>query len=314
MGADFIDTVEPSATSAPTWRPGTRLRGQLLMGAWALLLYAGLEVGGSALELAQGGALASSTRVAFALSALVPLITVLRAYLGVGQEADSDGLKKSSLGYFGCLGLLALFGIADAVPPPWTVVLAIVIAAGLVGLFLVPFLSAHRPAEKGGALAGLAVAFFVLVKIGLRFVPKLGRKANWNIDFETVIWVEGLILTLCFLGFGIWFAVCKIRLSRTLGGVAPVVGWLEILMHVAFVGAIAWFFVDVIAAAGKPGIQDEDVEKLVAEWETMLTFLAMAITVIWSALTAWLFVSVRNLGQPDWQEQLEPTWSDSNAS
>jgi hypothetical protein len=139
----------------------------LLFGAVASLLECGLEVAALLAEPAGEPVGGFTAATALNLISLLPETVVLGALLHLAGAADSAGLRRSSLGRFVSIALLAV---------------------------LSPFLSKN-----------LGDAALVLVVL-----PMLG----------------GLLAALV---FRVWFGAALVRLRDRLGGMAAVLGWLELL-------------------------------------------------------------------------------------
>src|SRR5262249_28616253 len=92
--------------------------------------------------------------------------------------------------------------------------------------------------------------------------------------------------------FLVWFGVSKIRLRGRLGGVALLVGWVEILMVVLFAGMLAWFVSTLLMAVRQPGVTEEALEAFLDRGGQTALLIGIALTVVWGGLQLLLLGTV----------------------
>jgi hypothetical protein len=325
-------------TPVPPWYPSRKLRGRLLRGAWATMGAGALSLAGALadpdLDLFPGFSVAD----ALGWAGLVPLLFVLHAYRGLAEETQSHGLARSSLCLFGTIALSYIFGLAtlNGLPVGWQIGAWLVIGFGLLFLVMAPFVSAEgelttsasaemkttepaKPApvtetkdgtaskaSRVGILGGLGVALVVLLKVFAKglFVKMLiiGRVFR-KLNLEEIEGLAGGALLILGAIFFVWFAVAKIRLRAKLGGIAAVVGWLEILLLVLAATLLVWLVAATVAAANQAGFNEKDLEALFHHRSRELLPLEVVGIVVWTALTMFLFLSVRS------RVDLEQEWN-----
>src|SRR5262249_55360718 len=252
-------------------------------------------------------------------AALVPLFVVLRTYRALAREVESFSLARSSQCVFGMMVVANVCGLAllDVLPGGWQIAAWVVVWVGLLALLAAPFVSEEEtkvPAEtpateeteettsgasKAGMIGGTAAGLLILLKLvfkgGLakfvlfRWAARLLRKVN--LGLEAVALLVLLPLAVAFL---IWFGVAKIRLRDQLGGRAVLLGWMEIVLTILLAGLLTWFVIALVSAVEQPGITEKELEALVEEAGRTLLRIGVAVDLLWTALTVFLFVGVRN--------------------
>jgi hypothetical protein len=328
MSDDNLEPVEEELeTAEEPWVPSPSLYRPLLGGALATLLAAGLAVASSALEFKQANAQGFTLAHTLAFAALVPGILVVRTFYLLARESESFNLQKGCLGLFGTLVLIEVYDLASQhilLPGP-QIGLWMVIGLGLLALIGAVFVPApgsqvkkaagdEAPATSGkpasGLVGSLAVVLFVLVKLlgkgilgKLLLIRGLGKLLrNMNAGWEPIVSI-GLLL--CGGMYLTLFAVSKIRLRSKLGGMAALAGWTELVL-LAVVGGV-WIaqLMDMMSAMNQPGINDKDLEDLAKSWSETVFLTEVGTILLWSLVTAFLFLSVRARFNPDWAWEQE---------
>lgn len=291
---------------AKAWAPSEQARSWLFMGCVAVLLDAGLSTAGLGASLLEGPAAARfSPSRCLEWLAVLPQFGVLMAFLTLAREAGHRGLWKGSLGFFGATVLLLVLDLAtdDSLPKNAHKGAAVALGFGLASLIVVAFLTLPNLGKKEGTgpkgkgcLAGAIVPIiFILVRV-LAKLPKL------KLNLETWIVVEGGLLVLLGIFYVAWFASAKIRLADKFGSVALWLGAFEFLALISSVLAlVAFFAVAAPSLAAQPAANNGEFERLVELWLRGAKMASIGAYVIWSALAAWLFLSVRRLGERDWR-------------
>jgi hypothetical protein len=288
------------------------------------LLAGALSAAGTVAELTQGRGQGVGPARALEMAAFMPLMFVLRAYVLLAREAGSRGLEKSAMCLFGTLFLFQLLELAtlNALPLGWRVAVWVVFALGvliLIGALAGSFAADHpapaapgkaatgpnpaaEPAEAGarkaGILGGIAVAFLAILKllgkgvIGKILLFNFARRALRNINVDVGLLLAGALL-LAAVAFLTWFAVAKIRLRATLGRVAALLGWLELLGLTAALTLLVSFLVPFVALVQQPVVNEKALERLTESWQPAFAALDVTLDVGWALLTALLFASVR---------------------
>lgn len=305
--------------------PSPRLQGQLFSGALAVLASGALSIIGSAVILTEGQKPGFTIAHGFAWASLVPLLVVLRTYQVLAHEANNASLRKSAQCLFGGVVLFHLLELAALNVLPWLgqIGVWVIFVLGMLALISAPFVSSSELTPRGnekkedanttsrtGTLGGIGVGLLILLKLaGKGFLGKwiafrmIGRLLqNAPMAGEFLGWSAVLLLTLLFT---VWFAVAKMRLRDQLGGVAVLVGVIEILLLLAVGVALVWCLVDLEAAADKKGLEEQ--------WNRVLAVVSIASDALWSTATAFLFWSLRGRFDPDreWFDDLEPARFDA---
>jgi hypothetical protein len=340
---ELPDPLRFEEAPVPPWYPSPELRGQLLLGVWATLAAGALSLAGSlvdpALNLFQGFSLAG----ALGWACLVPLLLVLSAYQGLAKEAHSPGLGKSSLCLFGTIALFDVFELAtlNGLPLGWQITCWVIFGLGLFFLLVIPFVSEddeptpageepkakpakstdqkESPSTKAsqvGIAGGLGVGLLVVLKLFAKglFVKILvfGRLFN-NLKLQEIEAIAGGALMILGVIFFIWFAIAKIRLRGPLGGIAVLVGWVELLLLLLLTVLFAWVLATVFAAANRPGITEKDLDALFHQKSRELLPLELVSGVVWTALTMFLFLAIRSRIdlEQEWKNDLAAMPTDS---
>jgi hypothetical protein len=319
MGEGPPDDADSLAAFAE--EPSAEVRSQLGAGIPAVLAAGALAVAGSVAELLERGVPGFTTAHALAWAALLPLLWVLRAYLVLARETDSPGLRKSSLCLYGTVVFANVLDLAvvDALPLAVRVVIWVVFAIGLLALLAAPFMSGSEPdatpaatpapaapepgasaTGRAGVVGGLVVALLVLLKLaGQGLIAKVLvvrwiARAVGGVNAETGEVLAAMTVLLLGVAFFLWFGVSKIRLRDQLGAFVVLVGWLEILLVITFVGWLTWLVAGVTAAAAQPGLAGQAPGPL-PEWAVEATvLLGIGGTIAWVFLTAYLFAAARD--------------------
>lgn len=291
-------------TVAKTWAPREQARGWLLMGCVAVLLDAGLSSAGLAASFFEGQAGGLSPSRCLEWLAVLPQFGVLMAFLTLAQEAAHRGLWKASAGCFGSLVLLLVLDLAmdELLPKKVHTAAAVALGFGLAGLVVVAFLTLPSVGKREdtapkpkGCLAGVIVPIiFVLIRVMAK-IPRF----KW--DLETWVVIEAGLLVLLGIIYVVWFASAKIRLAEKFGSVSMWLGAFEIVVLLGAVVALVAFIVAVAPLIAQPVANNDEVERLADLWIRGVKFASLGVYPIWAALVAWLFLSVRSLGQRDWR-------------
>ncbi len=318
---DAYPVSDESAESlAFPFRPSPQLHDQLGRGVVAVLAAGSLAVASALVELSQDAAPGVTLAHVLGWAALVPLFVVLRTYRALARETESFSLARSSQCVFGMMVVANVCGLAllDVLPMGWQIAAWVVVWVGLLALVAAPFVSeeeetkvpAETPAAEekeettsgtskagiiGGAAAGLLILLKLVFKGGLakfvlfRWAARLLRKVNLGLEAVAL-----LVLLPLGAAFLIWFGVTKIRLRDKLGSRAVLLGWMEIVMTILFAGLLTWFVIALFAAVEQPGMTDKELEALVEEASRTMLLIGVAVDLLWTALTVFLFVGVRN--------------------
>jgi hypothetical protein len=129
MSSTPSDSV-PDLSPSVSWLPGL-----LLVGALASLLAGALGASSSIVELVQGEQQGFTLASALAWATALAQVGVLIAYLGLAHHADSDALRRSSVGAFGAYWLMQIASLGDDTVLPQTPIL-ILCAAALIALII----------------------------------------------------------------------------------------------------------------------------------------------------------------------------------
>jgi hypothetical protein len=116
--------------------------------------------------------------------------------------------------------------------------------------------------------------------------------------------VEGGVLVVLALVFLIWFAWSKIQLVEKFGMISLLLGAFEFLVVLGLLAGIGSFFA--VAAPSMANGNDAEVERLAELWIRGGTIAGIGVYVIWAALAAWLFLSIRKLAERDWRFTFSP--------
>jgi hypothetical protein len=141
----------------------------------------------------------------------------------------------------------------------------------------------------------------VLGVILVRAIVKAGmRRFAKYVSFG---WFEGLLvcaLVILAVVFLAWFAGVKIRLRRVLGGLAALVGSLELLLIIVIGVVLVGGTVDVIQTSVqgvRAGLEEkaieESVEAVVDTWLAGCAVGGIVANALWALLTAGLFLTLR---------------------
>jgi hypothetical protein len=299
-----------ASLEARPFDPRPELGAQLLTGALAALAAGSLAVASSCVDVAQPGARGLTVAHGLAWAALVPLFLVLRAYLGLARATDSAGLRKSSQCLFGAILLFTVLDLAmvDTLPVGGRIMAWVVFGFGLLALLAAPFVPVSKtiemPAEAEAPSSSDTRTNWIIVGAVLVILAKLvvkglfgkGVLIQWLRELDGAWEVLAIgVLTLLLAAFVIWFGVTKIRLRGPLGGVAALVGCVEVLLVVALAGMVVWLVAVVSSAvANQPAMTEEVLEALVNRTGQPLALAGIAATLVWSSLTALLFGAVRS--------------------
>jgi hypothetical protein len=144
---------------------------------------------------------------------------------------------------------------------------------------------------------GVAGALILIRAVGkgvARFAARRGAPGA-NVDWlEVAGFVLIAALFLMLVIYFIWFAIAKIAAGSRLGGVAVLLGTAE-LLGLGFASWMAgWLYLQMAQAADRPGVNDEQLGQLEARLAASLVPGEVLLTVLWAALTIWLFASVRS--------------------
>jgi hypothetical protein len=302
---------DPNLSESPRlWFPSQSLRGQLLLGAGAMLASGSLSAVATLAEQEQGQVQGFTTGHALSLASVVPLAYVWWIYRGVADEVGNYSLCKSSGCLFGSLFLLQLLDLTEpnVLPAGFDVAVWILVGGGLIALLVFAFSSPSkaaaastkedrvpRKASRAG-WGGLGILLFIVIKIGLKFVLVAGLKGAGYQVAVVVLLVLGVI------AFFVWFAVCKIRLRGQLGGLAMMVGVVELLGLIgASVFAIC-FVVALMQVWDQPGFDEQRLKEWGAPWGSALIWSLVSARLAWAALHAILFLTwwIRYDPNADW--------------
>ena len=311
MASEPIPFGEPPATA---WAPSEAARGWLLLGCVAVLCDAGLSAAGLGASLVEADAGGFKLARALEWAALLPELGVLIALLTLAKEAQSRGLWKSSVGFVGVLflGLVLDLAFDDQLGREVRTAAGVVAAVGMIGLVIVALGSWPRfvdtegkpaagpPTKNGkGCLAGAMLPIlFIVAKIFAKGLPRLKLGADdW-------LAIEGCALAALALVFVVWFAWSKIQLAEKFGMVALLLGAFELLVLLGLLAGIGSFFA--VAAPSMANGNDAEVERLAELWQRGGTMAGIGVYVVWAALAAWLFLSVRKLAERDWRFAFSP--------
>jgi hypothetical protein len=149
MGENSPETDALEELYVPPWSPSLRLRRQLFTGIWATLVAAGLSAASSVVALSQGPIPGFTLSHELAWASFVPALWIVGMYRTLARETESPSLKKSTLGLFGAVFLLAVNDLAtlNLFPFGGQVVVWIVFALATVILLVLPFVSEDDVAE-----------------------------------------------------------------------------------------------------------------------------------------------------------------------
>jgi hypothetical protein len=312
MSDDVSNNPDLLESAPKLWTPAPALRGRVLLGAIAALVFAGLSSAASLTQIKQGPTPGGVT-LALILDwvSLLPLAFVFWTYQGIGRGVDSAGLRKSAGCVFGTvlLAKVLLLTLEDVLPDGWDAVAWVVTGIGLIALVAYAFSSSRStttssaPASKGSKAGwgSMALALVFLLKVGLKFLLVAGIKAG----FWEILILLGLVLSM--IGFVIWFAACKIRLREKLGGLFAFVGVAEIF---AVLGACV-FVVCLVQAylEASAGVDfDEKAQmQFEEEWNRNLAVTTIVISSAWSTLTGLFLLALWNRRdyEDEWQRDLE---------
>jgi hypothetical protein len=312
MSDDVLNNPDLLDSPPKLWTPVPALRGRLLLGATAALIFAGLSAAASLTQIKQGPTPGGVT-LALILdwASLLPLAFVFWTYQGIGRGVDSVGLRKSA----GCvLGSVLLAEVVElartkVLPAGWDVVAWVIAGIGLLALIGYAFSPSGSksapigPVSKGSKAGwgGLALALVFLLKVGLKFLLIAGIKGGgWE-------FFVGLGLLVSSVGFVIWFAVCKIRLREKLGSLFAFIGVAEMFALLAACVILFCLFQAYQEAEEMEGFDENAKAALDEEWNRNLAVAGIVISSAWSTLTALFLLSLWNRRdyEDEWQRDLE---------
>ncbi len=313
---------EQSAPAAPPWAPSPALQGQLFSGMTAVLAAGALSILAAFVQIREGLQPGFTLAQGFAWASLVPLVAVLRTYQSLAGELDSTGLRKSAQGLFGTVVLFQILDLATLKGfPLWGHVLIwILFGVGLVATATLSFATetdlAAPPPKKAEAKdsaaemnrarwgGGLVLGLLVLLKLAGKglLLKVVAVRALVNLGAGHWILLAAGLLTLLMAAFTVWFAAAKFQLRAKLGGLAVLLGVVEILLLVGYVGFYAWSYFEYETARQQPGV---NLQALDDDLLRSVNGASMAVDFIWSTLTALLFWSLRARFDPDREWLLE---------
>lgn len=304
--------VQTASTSAFT--PAAHCRRWLLIGSVALLVDLIAGVAATVLEFRHWGDDGFTPDIVLAYAALLPQMFMVAAYLVLARDANVRGLWKSTAGMAGTYLLVCLLGLAlmEVLSAAGNVAVMVAVAFGILGLlgFSIsgiprfaapsdPVSDLKMPVEETGSsgipgwIGGFVMFIAYLVMRGLfrRFIrPLLGE------GFAADDWamMEFFALVAFGVSFAIWFAITKIRQRQTLGRMACVTGWAELLILLFHAGlAITILVVIMNTVAVNPQIDEDGIDRLLDPWMKRGSLLTAASHAVWAVLTFAFFVSLR---------------------
>lgn len=299
--------------------PSASLHSGLLLGTLAVLAGGGLAVAASAYTLSQDDPLGQgfTWSTGLNLASNAALIVLMFIYQQLGAEVDNPSLRKTSIGLALALLSFSVLGFADieVLPEGWAIAALVVAALGAVAMVIWLFATpgakkAPTPeeaatetsdkAKAGAGVGGLVIFALIAVKIGARFLLRKGMGLD---DYTVIALVVVSLLALIYL---IWFGVALIRLRHKLGVLAYLLGLFSILMPLVLVAAATAYTVAIIGLE-QPGMDEKQMEKavedLTKDWVRTGIVVQMVLLVIWTLLTAFFLVALRNRYEPDWTAQ-----------
>lgn len=156
-----------------------------------------------------------------------------------------------------------------------------------------------------GWIGGVAMFLvFVVLRLLFRRFAQPAFRAGLDIDNWQLI--ELLAVIVFGLSFAVWFAVTKFRHRRTLGRMASVTGWTEIVILLIHAGlAVTIFAVLINEAAANPLLDDDGVDQLLEPWIKRASLVSSVSHALWCVLTAMFFASTRGrvCQLPEWSRR-----------
>jgi hypothetical protein len=311
MSDEAISNPDLFDSPVRLWCPNSALRGRLLLGALAALAFGGLAAAESLAKRGQDQGQVITTARIFGAASLVPLAGILWAYVGLARETDSFGLRKSSYCALGVilLGKLHNFTRINLLKGGWDTMILGAVTAGLIGLLIVAFYSPSkadsagkdaRPKTSKAGWGGLGIALVLFIEFAFRILVRIGIN---GVGWEWLVW---LLLIVCTVGFWLWFAVCKIRLSDKLGSFAAFVGVAEILGIIVVGAFFAYMLIAMAEATQQPGVGEKAHEELAQYWTNLSAWVVAGATLAWASVTALLFLTLwnRHDAEADWLRDL----------
>jgi len=296
---------------APAFQPSARLRHWLLAGCFASFSTAVL----AAASYAALNPKAKGFTVATALDlvAMAPFAVVLGSYLILARELQSIGLRRSSLGIYGCLILGSLLTLADTNFVEHGFAVGISIAVLVLAMLLLLAIS-YRPAwasaastgtaEGGAAKAGWGGGLGtigLLLFFAIKWLARGFRKVNLGLEeFVALIFLGLMLLSAVFL---LVAGIVKIRLWNRLGTTSLLLGLVEALLPFVVILLIVVFFLSFLNATENVGPNDEDIDAAFGEheaaWRPTITGMMVGIHGVWTIMTVLFFWSVRGSADPE---------------
>jgi hypothetical protein len=324
--SDASDLLHPDEATSALWRPDKRCCQWLLIGIVALLADLVLGIISTVLQFQHWDQEGFTSSDAVDVVALAPQLLIAAAYLVLAREAGARGLWKSAAGMLGSYLLMYFLGVVmlEVLSDAWNTAIMVTTAMGLLGLLAFSISGLPRfvkqpdnndsptaSTQESESSSGIgfmghlgAFVFFIMLRgIFRRFIrPMLGGgfgPDDWvMIEFFAVLAVG--------LSFAVWFAVTKIGLHKKLGSMARVLGSTEILILLLHVGLAVIVFAAIISeAAANPQLDDDAIDQLLTPWMKRGTLISTSCHVIWVALTAVFFASLRKRGEQDWPGSLD---------
>ncbi len=294
--------------SSQPWRPSPELRARLLHGVIGVLAASALLVASTSYALAEGPEAGFSPGTLLGFAAIIPQIWVLRAYLGLARETDSDSLRRTALTLIVSGWLLHLVELADpSIIPEDTVNMAMLaILILLYGVLIYCFVPAFK---AGGVLAFLAVYACIRLSRALPLMFPVLRQLD---PFARYLLLAVGVALLCMLVVWLWYGIALIRLRDRLGPAAAIAGWGNVLGFVVCVGAIVLLILAVVAAFDEPAAAEQELEELLTPQYRFLLILGLVGELVSAGLTVLLFVGARNRG-PAEARFAESNWPNAPA-
>jgi hypothetical protein len=150
---------------------------------------------------------------------------------------------------------------------------------------------------------GVLAIFCVIKAVGKGVARFMRHRGAGDVDwFEVAGIVLAALAVLLGAIYYIWFAGAKIAARSRLGAIAVLLGLAELLGLVGIGGMLIWGVIQVYLAANQPGLTDEqieaEIEKLGTQLNAGLVPYELLFTLVWAALTMWLFASLRSRHDP----------------
>jgi hypothetical protein len=278
------------ATSS--WCPTSDLRKWLGYGAAGIVFAVILGIASWAVMLATGPQEGFHLADALSLVSMLPLGFAIAAYWKLGLATGSLGLRKSAVGFYGASLLIELFDVHDSTGARIALAIAAIILVIIVWTLKNPRTDGEEPQKS--AAEGIGGGLVVLLLVGLKIFAKVGFLQA--VPFE--LWVKGGIFLLAGI-FVVWFAIVKILLRRTLGGLSALLGITELAAFVTGVVAASRLAVDIFQAVDRVGMNEKAMEEaiqgVISSWLPSFVVGTIITQTLLAALTIGLFLKLRAL-------------------